>query len=158
MTSHTILVQLLTLLTEIDKMSWRDDPTPGLIRDGSDLWNVAHRIKTQLEAIKDALRERAPRSPGQHQLSGLGGALCTVTVQEAQPVVRKEVDVASLKALLGTDFERLFEVTTLITPKSGFQEALIGVTDPGKVQAVLATLDLPTHKPRVSFQTNGSRS
>lgn len=149
--------QIRTLLTGINKGVLQATPTAELVRLGSDLWGVANLVKGLLEDIKDHLRSRVPLSPGQHQLGG-PGTICLVTIQEPQPVLRKEVSVPDLRASLGADFGVLFEVTEIVTPRGDFKMALQRVEDPERVRAVLDAVDLVVHKPRMSFQPNGNRS
>lgn len=131
-------------------------PAQELVRIGADLWTIATRVKVLAEEVKDQLRTLAPATPGQHLLYG-PGASGMVTVQEAQPVLRKEVDPHLLQAALGEDFDRLFEVEVTLKTREGFEEALQGVKLPGRIQIALAAIDLVTPKSRVSFQLKGAQ-
>jgi hypothetical protein len=132
-------------------------PTQELVRIGADLWTIATRVKVLAEEVKDNLRLQVPATPGQHMLYG-PGASGMVTVPRPEPVVRKEVDPGILRDALGADFDHLFEVVTVVTPREGFEDALQRVKDPGRVQIALAAVDLVTHKARVSFQLKGAQS
>lgn len=130
--------------------------TPDLVRLGADLWVISKLAGAALDSLKERLRTRVPSTPGQHFLNG-PGASCMVTVPDPQPVLRKEVDLGLLQTALGEDFGALFEVTVTVTPREGFEETLQGVREPGRVQVVLAAIDLVTHKARVSFQSKGAQ-
>lgn len=129
-------------------------PTAELVRLGADLWTIANQVRARVEVIKDLLRARSPLGLNQHLLNG-PGATCLITPQSTVPVFRKDVPVAKLRAILGEDFDLLFEVTEMVTPRGEFEEALQRVSSPERVTAVLAALDLVAHKPRVSFQLKG---
>jgi len=131
-------------------------PVPELVRVGADLWTISTRVKVLAEEVKEQIRSLAPTSPGQHLMYG-PGASAMVTVQEAQPVLRKEVDPHLLQAALGEDFDRLFEVEVTLKTREGFEEALQRVKLPGRVQIALAAIDLVVPKSRVSFQLKGAQ-
>lgn len=124
-------------------------PTPELVRLGSDLMGLGKLVKDLVEGVKAEIRNRTPSVPGQHHLSG-PGAMCQVTVPGPQPVLRKDVPLADLRAALGADFDRLFSVTEEAVPREDFEETL-GLLDPDRVTILLAALDITTPKARVSF-------
>lgn len=136
-------------LFRYSKLQLEGASTPELVRLGSDLGAITTKIKVWMEALKDKLRTQVPPTPGQHLLRGVG-ATCQVTVPKVTPVLRSEVDVSVLRRALGEDFDRLFNVQEVVTPRDDFSEALQGVED-SKVAFVLAAVDLANHKPRISF-------
>lgn len=145
---------LLTGLSGLTDSRLASAPTPELVRVGAELWEIIQVAKSQIESIKDALRKRTPQTKGQHLLKG-PGASCLVTVQDTQPLLRKDLQVRHFRAILGADFDRLFEVTEVVTIRDSFEEAFQQV-DPIRRPAVMAAIDLTNPKPRVSFQLQGT--
>lgn len=149
MTPRMALQEIRDLLEELPS-ELGEVPTPELVRLGADLGTLTARLKVLTESVKDTLRAQVSPVPGQHILKG-PGALCQVTVQEAMPTLRNEVDLVALRRALGADFERLFKVQELVTPREEFAEALQGVEE-SKIAIILGAVDLTNHKPRMSFQ------
>lgn len=148
-TPRQTIREVLSFLTEVPTLP-QGMGVPELVRLGADCWEAATKLRSLTETIKERLRVAAPRTPGQHLLRG-PGAVCQVTVQAPQPTLRPEVDVMTLRQVLGPDFLRLFRVQEVVTPREDFEKTLLGV-DPSRKALVLAAVDMADHKPRMSFQ------
>lgn len=149
MTTRDAIRQVLDLLKDMSSIP-SGASVPELVRLGADCWDAANKLRAMAEVVKDQLRVVTHKTAGQHLLRG-PGAVCQVTIQTPQPTLRQEVDVVTLRQALGPDFQRLFRVQEVVTPREDFEKALLGV-DSSKRPLVLAAVDMVDHKPRMSFQ------
>lgn len=148
------LKRALALLRSIDKemeglAQPGQTPTPELVGIGQQLWWIVKRANRALEPIKERLRAEAGGVTQKFE-SG-DGSHCMVICPVQKVTLRKEADIARLKAALGDKFSDLFEEVTSVRPRKDFLE-LVKECAPDEVQVVLTAVDLVSDTPRVAFK------
>ena len=144
-----LLIDLNRILrdsTEIDS-----DEAIGM---GWELWRLATRAKTALEPIKSIVREAAQQQingSGVVQLQGPDYTHCTVTFPESLPQLRKDVELETLRSVLGDAFGDLFSERPDVKPRKDFKKTVQAELNEADAKAVRAAVDLVEGTPRVSF-------
>ena len=134
---------------QLGKLSQQD-----LVALGALLWKRGEEIQDLLLSVKEAIRSRSPRDPGQHLLES-PGVTCQVTVPSSHVVLSSEADLDDIRRVLGSDFDRLFRTTESVNPSKDFEDAFQNL-DPEKASALRPHLEVVQGKARISFRSKES--
>jgi len=122
---------------------------------GQKLWEISRQATAALDPIKGALRDEAVKQrggvSGPIQFDSPDGSRCTVSIPAPSLGVRKGADMGFLKALLGAQFDALFETVVVYKPKSDIRTKTALLSDPHQ-QAILEAVDVNPGTPKVFFR------
>lgn len=122
---------------------------------GSILWDLGAAIEKALDGIKKEVRSEAVTrlkgAPGVETLTGTYAGTCAVTIPKPSTRVVKGADMASVKAVLGSDFSLFFEEVTTYKPRNEFTERFTDL-DAVEQQVLLKSVEQKENTPRVSFR------
>jgi len=123
---------------------------------GQRLSAVAKVASDTLDPIKENLRDQAvlknKGASGLCRLEAPDGSECTVSIPTPSVVLRKDVDISSLKAQLGVLFDALIETITTYKPRTDIRVKTASIPDPVQKQALLGALDVNQGTPKVHFK------
>ena len=114
------------------------------------------RLDLGQETIKAGFRTEAVNKnkgrAGKVYLESSSGTQCTVAIPQTKTVVKKNADMAGLKALLGAeDFTDLFEENTSYKPRKDFSRQASRCASE-KQSAVMAVVEMVDETPNVFFK------
>jgi hypothetical protein len=143
------------LLGEIDELV-EDADIDQQVSLGQLLWALRGQVGNRIEPLKDGLRAvlttRHP-APGTVKVAGAQDDHCmTITIPQSRYVLRKGVDLESLREALGDDFHRLFREKTTYTPIKPAIEKAFREASPEKRKALLRALNQVSETARISFR------
>jgi len=143
---------LLHSLAQLTKDLGPDSDVEEAVDAGRELWRVCEAAQRALEKVKDRVRtEVNGAAPGQQELLGADGSLCSIMIPQARIVLRPDVDLSKLQHTLGPKkFDRLFCTRTSVLPHKDFIDRAADLRADSK-SLVLASVDTVTNKARVSF-------
>lgn len=119
---------------------------------GTLLFDWGKQANRLIAQIKDIIRERLGKTPGQHLLAGQDGTQCLLTVPSPSFVLAPDINAQNLRQILGpAGFDRLFKVQETLTLRDDFGAELRNL-DPAIRLQVMSHLEMSPGKPRVSFQ------
>jgi len=152
--AEDILVRLLKSLQE--PLTQGTIPLDERLDLGQELWKAAWHIEKLLETIKAGFRTEAVNKnkgrAGKVYLESSSGTQCTVAIPQTKTVVKKNADMAGLKALLGAeDFTDLFEENTSYKPRKDFSRQASRCASE-KQSAVMAVVEMVDETPNVFFK------
>jgi len=136
---------------EIPKM-----PKEDLVILGQRLWWLIKRATRTLDPIKARFRELAIQQAsgvaGNQRFEATDGSHCIVVIQNVTPVVRKDSDMAKLRASIGDVlFDQCFDTVTVYKPKKNIQELVAGMP-PDNANSIMSILDMADGTPKVMFK------
>lgn len=146
--------QCLTLIDDLESSASPNVstiPVSELVSIGQRLWWIIKRADRILDKIKGRLRTEAGVDPGPKRFDAPDGSHCIVTVLPPAVALRKEADMAAVKAALGPEFTEVFEEVVSYVPRRDFK-VRVGELDPVKAQVVMAAVQLVDRTSRVGFK------
>lgn len=153
MTSADTLRNLVVVLSQL-RPGTTQKSISEQVEIGQLLWTLVRMANATLDPIKDTLRGTALKhrnnQPGSHTLDAPDGSRCTVTIPQPSVGLRKDADLDSLKATLGSNFDLLFETHVSYKPRKDLKVKVAVLPQPHQ-HAVLEVIDILNGTPRVSF-------
>jgi len=127
-----------------------------LVMFGHKLWLLSRKATAAWDILKEALREAgvdlAKGVPGPQVIEARDGSQCTVILPEPRLLLRKGADIDALKALLGDDFDAMFEQTTTHKPRGDLRGKVASLADAAKTQAILEAMVMSDGTAKVYFK------
>jgi len=144
----------LQIVGDIDRDAVKEIPDMSLgdlVSFGQRVWWMTKRFNRTLEVVKGRIRECIQDGKEAKRLEALDGSFAIVSPQPGNLILRKDVDVSQIKALLGDKFDILFDTVTTYRPKRDIQDRIGNLTQE-QVAIVMSVVDVPDTTAKVTFK------